>query len=1110
MISLFNIRTVARFESKTLFRSWFFRIFAALILGFILMFNLFGITGIADGGWPGRYLPSGAPYFNIWILNIAQAIIAVFLAADFLGRDKKLDTTEAFYVRSMSNSDYVIGKTIGVLKVFILLNVLVVFSAFLFTLIANEVTIPLSSYLYYPLLVSFPTLLLVLGLSFFMMTLLRNQAVTFVLLLGFIALSLFYLRNKYLGLFDVLGFYTPFMRSDFTGFQNIDELISKRLIYVLMGLFFILATIWRLPRLEQQKFNKASLLFGMLLCLSIGGYNLYSLVNASLNTDALRERIVALNQELTESDYRFNNYQLVITHHSKSIECEASMSVVSKGLGSKRLNLALNPGLKVTQCLINDEQVDFVRDAHLLKLNVPDNEGESFELRLFYNGVINDKAMYVDVNDELFYEENRLDPLLAGKQYSFIKDNFLLLTREANWYPLIANKQYWTNIPFVQMDLEVITKPGLMVISQGKRDSLANGTYHFTNEQALNAYSVVVGNFERHTTMVDSVEFNLYHHQNHTAHQSYFTEINDTIADVIKTMKDDFERKLGLEYPFKRFSIVEAPINMYSYLRNWSLTTENIMPEMVLFPENGGGMWQNDWSNVRRRVDRHLERSNEEMSEKEKQVDVLKNYLGDNFISPSRFFFGRRQEGERHVENWGRHQVFPLFFTYTNRIVEDNYPLLTIALENYLHNRLGEARRRDLGGLSSNDEVILKLRNSSLKSLIDKEDVNTLGNVFASKGSQLFSNLKVNVDQSDFDTQLDNYLVSNRFKNQTINQFTVDVSSITNTNFQNVYNNWLNEAFSPAFLFSSADVFEVKDGNRMRYFLKFTVANNGDADGIISITVREGRQQRGGGRFRSRFQGDDEQDNSQSYQIEAGNTFDIGFLLDEEPREVIVNTFLATNIPSNQTIELNGVVRDKRRIDLFEGTRISERKLNYINKNEIIVDNEDEGFSLVNTGESRTVKDWWAAKQNEDDEEDTYGMIRFWNPPVKWKPVAGDQFFGEYLKSAVYKRKGTGEGYLTWQTSISQPGTYDVYAYVPNISFRFGRRRGNSKKEMIYNYTVIHDDGKDAIEVSVDNENNGWLYLGEYYFSEGKTKVQLSDVTNNEYVIGDAVKWIRK
>ena len=241
-----------------------------------------------------------------------------------------------------------------------------------------------------------------------------------------------------------------------------------------------------------------------------------------------------------------------------------------------------------------------------------------------------------------------------------------------------------------------------------------------------------------------------------------------------------------------------------------------------------------------------------------------------------------------------------------------------------------------------------------------------------------------------------------------------------------------------------------------------------------------------------------------------GNTFDIGFLLDEEPREVIVNTFLATNIPSNQTIELNGVVRDKRRIDLFEGTRISERKLNYINKNEIIVDNEDEGFSLVNTGESRTVKDWWAAKQNEDDEEDTYGMIRFWNPPVKWKPVAGDQFFGEYLKSAVYKRKGTGEGYLTWQASISQPGTYDVYAYVPNISFRFGRRRGNSNKEMIYNYTVIHDDGKDAIEVSVDNENNGWLYLGEYYFSEGKTKVQLSDVTNNEYVIGDAVKWIRK
>ena len=67
------------------------------------MFNIFGLAGVGDGGWPGRLLPSGAPYFNMWLLNIAQAVIAVFLSADFLGRDKKLDTTEAFYVRSMSN-----------------------------------------------------------------------------------------------------------------------------------------------------------------------------------------------------------------------------------------------------------------------------------------------------------------------------------------------------------------------------------------------------------------------------------------------------------------------------------------------------------------------------------------------------------------------------------------------------------------------------------------------------------------------------------------------------------------------------------------------------------------------------------------------------------------------------------------------------------------------------------------------------------------------------------------------------------------------------------------------------------------------------------------------
>ena len=94
---------VARFEIKTLLRSWFFRIFALVAIIAIVFFNLVAATEIGRSNWPDRMFMGGLPYMNLWILSIVQAIIAVFLSSDFLSRDKKLDTTEVVYVRSMSN-----------------------------------------------------------------------------------------------------------------------------------------------------------------------------------------------------------------------------------------------------------------------------------------------------------------------------------------------------------------------------------------------------------------------------------------------------------------------------------------------------------------------------------------------------------------------------------------------------------------------------------------------------------------------------------------------------------------------------------------------------------------------------------------------------------------------------------------------------------------------------------------------------------------------------------------------------------------------------------------------------------------------------------------------
>lgn len=209
-----NIRSVAKYESKILVRSWFFRIFTLLAVVFLGFFN-FAMMLMEDnfGLWFAKSVSSNIPYLNLLLLNTGQAVVAVFLSSEFLKRDKKLDTSEVFYVRPLSNAEYVVGKIWGNLRVFLFLNLLVLAIVLAFNFMASGVAVDLPAYLVYFFLISIPTLIFIIGLSIFLMLLLKNQALTFILLLGYIGLTLFYIQDKFYYLFDYMVYNLPLFKS---------------------------------------------------------------------------------------------------------------------------------------------------------------------------------------------------------------------------------------------------------------------------------------------------------------------------------------------------------------------------------------------------------------------------------------------------------------------------------------------------------------------------------------------------------------------------------------------------------------------------------------------------------------------------------------------------------------------------------------------------------------------------------------------------------------------------------------------------------------------------------------------------------------------------------
>ena len=88
MTFLNNIRTVARYEAKTLRRSWFFKLFSISALVIFTFLNIGLFSPIGDESWNMVSIPSSVPLINLFLLNIGQAIVVIFLAADFLKRDK--------------------------------------------------------------------------------------------------------------------------------------------------------------------------------------------------------------------------------------------------------------------------------------------------------------------------------------------------------------------------------------------------------------------------------------------------------------------------------------------------------------------------------------------------------------------------------------------------------------------------------------------------------------------------------------------------------------------------------------------------------------------------------------------------------------------------------------------------------------------------------------------------------------------------------------------------------------------------------------------------------------------------------------------------------------
>lgn len=1111
MAILHNIRTVAKYEARTLRRSWFFRLFSIGSLTIFTFMNIGIFSPVGEEDWNLVSIPSSVPLINLYLLNIGQAIVVIFLAADFLKRDKKLDTNEVLYTRPMSNLEYVAGKTLGILRLFLGLNLVVLFIALTVNIISTTMTVDIMSYLYYLLIISVPTILFSLGLAFLMMSVIKNQAITFLLLLGMAFLNMLYLWFRMGSVFDYMAFGLPVFQSGMIGFENPGFIVSQRLLFFCLGSAFVLLTVLLFNRLPQSGFHTSLTVLLVVLFLGGAGYSGYKTFSHYSFSSKTKKDVLELNKQYENTVFAgISEASIEVIHSGETIEAVASMVLVNQsGQPLPKYVLSLNPSLQVSSVSSRNNELKFARTGHILEVEPSKSLGpaESDTIDVRYSGGINESYCYPNYSDNMKENPYRAAMINIRKRQAFLREEYVLLTPETHWYP-VASLNYYPSNParikndFTRYTLKVKDEQGLVPVSQGKKRS-SGGFAVFEPDVPLTGISLVIGKYLSDTLRVDSLEFITYYYKGNDYYKKDLEELKDTIPTVVSKMMRDLEANFSAPYPFSSLSLIEVPVQFHSYPKSNTQTRSEVQPSIVFLPEKMSVLRNASFKKSFEQQKRWNARSNQVVTDKELRLRIFNNFLRSTFING----VNERMINGVPVNEPVRYLLGPSYYFFRNSFHSDEYPVMNSVFENHLQKVQQDQSGYSFwyGSLPENDRANLILKKYSFEQLLGKNPKgDSLRIVISMKGDWLFNLLRSRAGIEEFDGWLRKYLEDNAFTVVDIRKFENDLREKFGFGFYGLLEGWFLRNDQPGFLIDDPVLNEVIINDRTRYQATFTVTNTENVPGLLNISFRAGGQNQPAGNQPS------EDDISHIILLDSLQSKQIGMLLDFEPRYMMVNTVYARNIPGQYNVPFDEAITAKRGAKPFEGEIVLDP--GRTEPREIIVDNEDAGFRSGIISEISPLKKLFGIRK--EDQQMYLSMIRNWNLPTYWQPVIQQLYYGKHVKSAVYTKSGSGENKVTWTTLLGKPGYYDVYCYVGKEINRMIVRRGSeeqSQQDMPFrdmHYKVYHDDGPEEIVVDFSTAEGGWNNLGRFYFSGDTARVELTNQSAGRAVIGDAVKWV--
>ncbi|MBP5611290.1 MAG: hypothetical protein J6X20_00940 [Bacteroidales bacterium] len=972
------IRTVRNYERLAVSRSRLFQLFVLALTAFVVYLLLSRLTLADADNWEYRAAASVIPYMVMKYVSIIEAFFLVFLLSEC--RFNAFDDqrySDVFLNHPPSNADYYSGKILGYMQLFCRLNLFLLLLTLVFNLTARQALVDVVPYVVYGVLYTVPMLLFVTGLATCVMLKVRHLPVVMLLVPGLLATMFLLSRQPSYAWLDFSAFHVPVFHSSMAGWIQPERFLVSRIVYLCIGLALCCLAVALVPRMSGYA-ERGGALAACLLCvlLAAAGIGYHQWRNHA--DQSYRAGMVALNDTCSDTPlWQIHFYQMDIRQQKRQLEIDVRMTGTALD-EARTFAFCLNPGFRVDA--VEDaagRPLPFTRREQMLLVDFPtvQDTADTTAIRIRYHGRIDRRMCYLDMGDEWLDAQRQVKDIVMPASDVEQRPSYCLLTPDSYWYPRMGTAYTTRNYKWQR---QWFSHFDIHVVPRPRLFPVTQGALTDTSDGYRYVSDVPVPSLTLAIGPYERITGETPSGNYHVVYQKghdYFRPLFDGMGEEIVKYTDIMRRSRERVFYYlpSQYTLVEVPASFASRRLLWTTDGHYIQPQIRLVPEKAFGIPGADMYSAQQKS---TTSSSDKLQLFERLCIELLRGLIDQTV---RFNFDISAP-------W-----FPDFNLLLTAGVAMSY-------------------------LNDDGEVNL-LTEHSLAELLESHSIPE--SLLMAKLNELC--FKAMSEDKSYWSYLPEILKAHPHTSLQLEQVFDMLADSTGVNLNDYVATWLHTKGVPYYHTEPFALIVRKDRLDTYYEISQIVTNESQYAGLVVASTGNNLN------------------NLQVAEIPAHASRRFVLVSNEKPTRYQLEPLLSLNRPVHESYALSAYDDQWHTESGAAGkTRVEEvaRPTSDIGPNEIIVDNEDPGFSSGYADGAR--KRFYAKMERPKDDYLPSGGTLL--PELVWRSALNIVFWGRNIRSAVTVRSTTEGAPLqesVWKIPIPRAGRYIAAYYfsIPGIDY---------------------------------------------------------------------------